>query len=389
MITNQNENETSSNFDLKKAVYSYLTQWKWFVLSCAICLGVAYAMLRYTTPKYAAVAKIMLLTESDGASAAGEAFSDLSIFSDREEAKVDDEIQVIKSRSFLRSIVKKLGLNVQFFTKGRIYETELYKHEVPIDVNFIASDSIINKTNFSFNIEVLSNTAFNYRINEDDSPKKIAFGKQIQTYFGGIVITPKHIKKGENIRVSITSMEYLAESLKFRINVSPTNKSSKVLNISIKDSKIEKAKDILNALIEEYNRSTIEKKTVKSKNTADFIDQRIALITKDLISVDDSIVHFKTGHKVTDISSEAGQYLNASAINEQQLDASRIQLNQLNYMKESLGDENSSFTPIPSNLGMGDPAISSLSVNYNELVAKRERLLKNAGAKNPKMLRIL
>lgn len=386
MLSNQNEissSDTSTGFNIKKVVFTYLKQWKWFVLSCLICVGITYAKLRYTTPQYAAVAKIMLLDESEGTSASN-AFSDLSIFADGDEAKVEDEIQVIKSRSFLRNIVNKLNLNIQFFTKGRVYDTELYKYNSPVDISFIASDSIISRTNFSFNIEIVSNTEFNYRIHEEDSPKRVAFGQEIQTFFGGMIITPIKVKKGNTIRVKITPVEYLAESLKSRINVAPTGKASKVVNISMKDPIVEKAKDILNTLIDEYNRSTIEKQNTRSTNRADFIDKRIELIAKDLGSVDDSIVYFKTGNKVTDVTSEAGQFLSSNALNEQQLDASRMQLRQLNYMKESLGDGGgNTYNSIPSNLGMGDPAISSLSANYNELIAKRDNFLKDAGANNP------
>ena len=113
MIDNQNEVSSvnkASNFNLKKTISSYIKHWKWFALSAIICLGIAYAKLRYTTPKYAAVAKIMLMDESTG-----DAFGDLSMFSDREDSKIDDEIQVIKSRNFLRNIVNKLNLNILNF----------------------------------------------------------------------------------------------------------------------------------------------------------------------------------------------------------------------------------------------------------------------------------
>ncbi len=386
LIDNRNLSDNTSEgfkFDLKKMLSVYIKQWKWFALSCIICLSLAYINLRYTTPQYIAVAKIMLLDDRDDSASA---LKDLSLFSEKEDAMVEDEIQVIQSRSFLRNIVKRLHLNINYFVKGRVNESELYKNS-PIVINFIEADSIINNTSFNFYTEILSSTDFNFRIGEEDAPKKYTFGETIPTFFGGIIITPKDKNLegyvGNNIRVRITPLESLAESLKNRISIYPTGKSSKVIEVSITDPVIQKAKDIVNTLIDEYNISTIEKKNEISKNTANFINERVELIASDLVNVDDSIVKFKTGNKVTDVASEAGQFLNSSALNEQQLDASRMQLNQLSYMKDALGDASGKYDAIPSNLGLGDAAITELSSRYNQLLERRRTLLKSAGEQNP------
>ncbi|MFI1743942.1 GumC family protein [Thalassobellus sediminis] len=379
-------NNNSEDFNLKRTLSVYFKKWKWFVLSIIICFAISYAYLRYTTPQYLAVAKIKLLDNKDSSSGA---FNDLSLFSENEDAKVEDEIQVIKSRSFLRNVIKELGLNIQYFIKGRVYESEIYKN-APIAVNFIESDSVINNTSFNFYTQIISSTDFYYRINVDDEPKKYVFGETIPTFFGGMIITPttnaidKNI--GNDIRVNLKKIDVLAESLKSRISISPTGKSSKVIEVSLTDPVIEKAKDIVNTLIDEYNISTIKRKNEISKKTADFISDRVDLIALDLVSVDSSIVNFKTSNKVTDVASEAGQFLNSSALNGQQLDAAKTQLSQLNFMNQSLGEEN--LESIPSNLGMGDASISGLSIRYNELLERRKTLLNSAGEQNPVVIEL-
>ncbi|WP_341214652.1 polysaccharide biosynthesis tyrosine autokinase [uncultured Wocania sp.] len=392
MTSNQNNllnNSEDFNFNLKKTLSVYLKQWKWFALSLLICFGLTYLSLRYTTPKYLATAKIMLLDDKDNSSAG--ALKDLSIFSEKEDAMVEDEIEVIKSRSFLRNIVKELNLNVRYYAKGRVYESELYK-STPVVVNFIESDSIINNTNFNFYVEILSATDFNYRTNEDGAAKKYTFGETISTSFGGIIITPKNQNiensVGSNIRINIIKAESLAESLKDRISIEPIKKSSKVVQVSLVDPVIEKAKDIVNTLIHEYNDFTIKKKNEISDSTSLFIDRRIRMVARNLINVDDSIVGFKTSNKITDVVSEAGQFLNSSVANEQQIDATKMQLSQLNFVKETLGDETGKYSSIPSNLGAGDPAISALSARYNQLLERRRALLKSAGEQNPIVLNL-
>jgi len=386
MITNNNKitNEIDSEgFNFKKTISVYLKQWKWFVASILIFLFSAFIYLRYTAPQYAAYSKIMVLSEADESSGVG-AFKDLSIFAEKDEAAVEDEMQVIASRSFMQNIVKGLHLNIQYFTRGRIYESELYK-SAPITIDFIASDSIINNTSYNFFIDILSETDFNYRVLEDDDPKKITFGEKIETSFEGMIITPKTNVKdyiGKSIRVKLTPVEFVSDQLKSKISIVPFSKSSKVLIISTTDPVKSKAVEIVDFLIEQYNISTLEKKNLKSINTAKLIDERVELIAEDLVSVDSSIVRFKTGNKITDVASEAGLFMSSSAQNEQQLDAASTQIRLLNSVNESLNNDDS-YEAIPSNLGSGDPSISALSLKYNDLIQRRNSLLENgAGRKN-------
>ncbi|MFH4969050.1 polysaccharide biosynthesis tyrosine autokinase [Gaetbulibacter sp. M240] len=390
MTNNHNEvssNNMDSSFDLKKTLFYYLNKWPWFILSVALCITSAFFILRYTTPQYLVRAKLMLVEDKDNSTAG--ILKDISLFSDKEGATVDDEIEVIKSRSFLRSIVDQLNLNISFYTQGRIYESELYRSS-PIVVNFIAPDSIVNKTRSSFYIDIESKTNFKYYLNVDSQPKSYTFGETIPTDFGGIIITPKNegiaASIGRTIRVALTPVESLAEELKNNLSIIPADKSSKVLLLSLKYPVISKAEDILNTLMDEYNKFTIENKNEISRNTADFINKRVELIAEDLVNVDDSIVKFKTGNKITDVSSEAGQFLNSSALNQQQLDVAKTQLNQLSYMDQSLDVDQYDF--IPSNLGMGDPSITQLSSKYNELLERRKTLMKSAGEQNPVVLEL-
>ncbi|ALJ04018.1 hypothetical protein APS56_02100 [Pseudalgibacter alginicilyticus] len=391
-MLNQNNSNNSiepitEGFNLKQTIATYLKHWKWFVLSGVICICFAYFKIRYTIPEYVAYAKIMLLDENDGT--ANSVFKDLSLFSENEEAKVDDEIQAILSREFLKSLVKKLKLNVTYYSKGRINETELYKSE-PINISFIASDSIIDQTNFNFFVDILSDTEFNYRLLEDGESKTYKFGEIIPTFFGEMIITPKIENIGNSnsntIRVRLSSVLSIAESLKNRIAIYPSGQSSKVLTISLQDPLVDKAKTIINTLIVEYNKETINQKNIRSKKTADFINERVELIASDLVNVDDSIVRFKTGNKITDVTSEAGQFLASSAQNEEQLNVSRTQKNILDYVDESLAIDSGSYEPI--NVSIGDPSLDALSLRYNEVLSQRQNLLKSAGEKNATVLEL-
>ncbi|WP_198513459.1 GumC family protein [Confluentibacter lentus] len=376
--------------NLKKILFTYIRQWKWFVFSCILCVLAAFVYLRYTPQQYSAQAKIMFVDEGSSSGASNEILKDLRRFSEPDVTTTEDQIEALRSRKVMEAVIRKLSLNIQYSSKGKIHETPLYKNS-PIKINFTVADSIVENSKFSFSINILSETTFDFEVENDQKEIvsiKSAFGKNLATPMGDIIILPTadNISKliGQTIYVKIVPVSELAEFYKNEILVGQTVEFSKVIDLSIKDVVLSRSKDILNTLIEEYNRISIEEKNQKSVNAANFINERINLISRDLSSVDDKIENFKTGNRLTDITSEASLYLNSSSQTEEEISRAKSQLNLVNYMKNYVDDASSSFEPIPSNVGLSDESINSVTSRYNDLLRERNALLKGSTKeKNP------
>ncbi|WP_396601115.1 GumC family protein [Algibacter sp. R77976] len=389
MDTINSVNPTDS-LDLKKEIGAYLKQWIWFVLSCLICITLAFFYLRYTTPEYNATAKIMLMGKDAGSNPAGQVLSDMGLTSNTDVESIEDEIEILKSRKLMKGVVKNLKLNQQFFSKGRFHHTQFFPiTRSPIKVNFIEPDSVIYASNFSFNVQITSETSFNFiynsRLTGEEVSEKMFFGRNVPTPISDIIITPniENLSNlvGQTIYVQINSIDKIAERYRSKIRISPASDGSKVINFSLDDPSSNRAIAVINNLIAEYNRVSIEEKNTISNNTADFINKRIDLIATDLSKVDDEIESFKTGNKLTDISSEANIYLESNAQTEQQLATNRTEFNKINFMKNQINDD--SFARIPSNIGLSDGSVNSIAIRYNELLDNRDRLLKSSNEKNP------
>jgi tyrosine-protein kinase Etk/Wzc len=384
MRNTQTFSETSESLNLRDTIASYIRHWLWFGISCVFCIAVAFVYLRYATPLYGAYAKIMLVDDKN-ATPANALLKDLELLSEAESKKVEDEIQVMKSRKLMENVVERLKLNIQFFTEGRVHDIEVFP-KPPIKVNFIEADSIIKSSKFAFNIKIISETAFEYSIDEKEVSKKYYFGENIPTLLGDIVIIPaiKNIENnaGQKIKVLIHPVKKVAELYKERVSITPVEALSKVIVIRLEDANKIKAQRIIDTLIDEYNKNSIEQKNAESKATADFINERIDLIATDLSNVDSNAERFKTGNRLTDITSEADIYLNTGSDNERQLIQSSTDLSMVNYMNNYLKNQDS-FEPIPSNIGLSDPSISNISSKYNELILQRNQLLKSSNEQNP------
>ena len=128
----QNSQEESIN--LREQLESYLRYWPWFIFSVIIALVLASLYLRYSQNQYKAVATILVRDDRKGTyQSEMSAFDELGILNAKN--SVDNEIEVIKSRSVLQAAIKKLNFNVTYFTEGRVKTIELYE-DCPIEANF-------------------------------------------------------------------------------------------------------------------------------------------------------------------------------------------------------------------------------------------------------------
>ena len=106
---------SNENIDLVELIGNYTKHWKWFLFSVLVLIAMAYVYLRYATPEYVAQAKI-LVVDDDNSSSGIDLFSELNLAGGSN--KVEDEIQIINSRSNFMEVVKELGINIKVMALG-------------------------------------------------------------------------------------------------------------------------------------------------------------------------------------------------------------------------------------------------------------------------------
>ena len=370
------------DFDFKTVLRQYTKHKIWFLAFILTFVCSAYLYTRYTTPTYLSQTKIKILDEKTGATGAT-AFKELNLFSGAEN-NVEDEIEVLGSRSNFLELVKSLGINKRIYHLGDIKKSELYDNP-PFKINTLASDSIIFSKNSNFFITIKSKTQFEFRENNSDLNTEYAFGKTIVSELGNIIFTPsENITNfiGEKFEINFEKLSKTAQDYRNKISIVKADKFSNVLTILIQDPVKKKSIDVLNTLVSIYNRNAVLDKKEIANKTSSFINERINLIYSNLSQVDSSAQNFKTSRGLTDISSQANINLNIGAANQQELANLQNQLNIASSMKDYVDDQKG-FELLPSNIGLSDPSITNITSKYNQLVQERNRLLKSSNEKNP------
>ena len=377
-ITPSNQN----HFSLKEEVEKYIRHWKWFVLGIFIALLSAFLYLRYSIPHYKAVATILVKDDRKGNMASElSAFSDLGLMGNMK-SNVDNEIEVVKSRTLIESTVKDLELNVSYFSQGRVKWEELYQNS-PVKMIVSSSEGYASKSHF-YRVEKASDTTFSIFDASNTKIGTFKYGAYFKIDNVSVVVLinkPEFVKLEYNIGIKITPISQVTESFKNRLSVATLSKNTSVIELSIVDPVKEKAEDFLNTLVENYNKDAIEDKKYISENTSKFIEQRLNIISEELQDVEMNKEAYKKTNKITDVVSEAGLYLeNASDFERMQMD----NVTQLKVVETMMNYVNSSNTEvlIPVNIITQDQGAAALIADYNELVLQKNKLLKTAGSKN-------
>jgi tyrosine-protein kinase Etk/Wzc len=395
-ISNENQNE---DFNLRDTLERYLNNWQWFVLAVCLSITIAYVYLRYTTPQYQASTTILVKDEKKGGMLSElSAFADLGLGSGLK-SNVDNEIEILKSRTLVERTVKKLGLNVVMVQKGNVISSELYMN-TPIEVNFINPKPVFYTDKILFEFAELTPDSFELKseLAAGDSPlllhpkKEFRYGEIITTRNGDLIITKSADKSNKfkdkegAISISVRSLDVVVASYLKRLKVTSISKTSSVVEISIVDPVIKRAEAFLDNLIQIYNEDAAMDKSYISENTSKFVANRLLLITQELDGVEKDVERFKTSNKLTDIETEAKLFIEGSSEYNKKRVEMEIQLNMVSSMLDFI-KKSTNADLMPANIISGNDA-SGLMDSYNQLVLERNRILKSATVENPTVIKL-
>ena len=386
-----NSTNPEEDFNLRDEIKLYLRYWPWFLLSAIICLFGGYLYLRYTTPIYSTSATIIIKDENKkGGSADLSAFSDMGLFTGMATNSIKNEIGILKSRRLMKNVGEYLHLNIRTFAEGTVRTTELYETK-PFNIQLIRYDEKELEGAKIFKIQVLDSVRYIISNSALDYSQKVPFGEPLELPFGKFILTPNlgldQDEIEEPILLHFGNIEPIAENYRNRLQVNLIDDNSTLIKLNLEDPVRKKAEDILNRLVYQYNLEAIEDKNQVSLNTAEFIEERLAIISEELDSVETGKQEFKTENHLTNIEEESKLFIeNASEFRKQKLEV-ETQLELVKSMMDYL-QNNDNNGLLPANLGFNEAGLVSAIDNYNGIVLERNRILAGSTEINPVVVRL-
>lgn len=364
----------------------FVPKWYWFAISLFITLTIAVLYLLSTPPIYTRTAAILVKdnSKSSSSTSAMNDFSDLGIF--KSNTNINNELLTLKSPTLMTEVVNRLGLNETFTIRKGLKNVDLYKVS-PVTITFC--DKI--EVPLSFTIKFSSKEAFaisELEISGEDIGETLSaqMGDSIQTSAGIMIVSPTQeftdVFIGTSIRYVRGSVRAAVDTYSNALVAELGNEDATIINLSINDTSIRKAEDILNTLIEVYNENWIRDKNQIAVSTSQFISDRLGVIESELGHVDENISSYKSEHLLPDVQAASSLYMAQSAENNKELSTLNNQLSTAQYIRRELNTKQLDQT-LPANSGIVSANIETQISEYNNLVLDRNRLIANSSEKNP------
>ena len=395
---------SEEQIDFQALLFKYIIHWPWFVGAVIVCLISAYIYLYVATPVYNISATVLIKDDKKGGSSNNVAGLDELGLSGliTSSQSIDNEIEVLRSKTLVKEVVNYLNLYVTYQDDDQIPSKELYKTS-PVQVNMTPQEAEKLKTKVVIEMVLHPQGSLDVNVKMED--------KEIQKHFEKLpAILPTNqgtlsffqttdsisSKKNEEVGSPVQDMRHITATISQPMNVArrycenlsiePTSKTTSVVTVSLKNSSLQRGQDFINQLLEMYNRNTNNDKNEIAQKTAEFIDERIGIISKELGSTEADLETFKRDAGITDLSSDAQIALTGNAEYEKKQVENRTQISLVEDLKKYLG--HNEYEILPSNVGLKDITLAAQIDRYNEMLIERKRLLRTSTENNPAIINL-
>ncbi|MET3114760.1 tyrosine-protein kinase Etk/Wzc [Pedobacter sp. CG_S7] len=348
---------------------------KWYYLLASVVLSIicGYFFIYLTAPSYSASASIKL---DEKKSELSELINIKNIY-DRT-SKSESEKLIIYSRNVLTKAIIALDYKTSYFSNEHYYLTDLYPQK-PITIQVIKIPK--GKThNTLFKFEAINHEAYklSYTFEHFERTSQHKFGKTItMNGFEFRIFAPKNDRKLPQTVYYFRFNE--VNDLLTKINKSlkiDDNQNTNILSLTFTAANPYFARDILNSILQEYQKFDRSQRSVSIKQTSLYIDtllQNMSLVLKKS-AID--IQQFKASNQMLNVSTNAESLTNRLTSLETEKHNLTIQNLFTTALRKVLERNHNLNTPNFDLQGVEDQQLIMLLNKFNLLIDKKTESLK-------------
>ncbi len=383
-------NKTEINeeaFDLTGLLLDYLNHWKWFVLSVVLLVVGAYFYIATIVPVYRVNASLYLYKdEAQTGAAALDPDSPLLTM----KSFIDEtELEILKSRNNVIDIVDSLNMAYSYWSKGNFRDIPIYENNaIEVRLDSVALRNLTSPIELAvsngasdgkYNIE--AKTSFN-GAKEEKNIENVKLPCKIELSQGTVTLSRvSHVPTLEGTeKIYIRNPRDVAARIASALSISFADKSSTIVRISFLTNLGREGVDVINTLVDLYNRQIIEDKNRSAMQTEAFILERLVMINDELRDVEQRLQDYRQTHNIADLNAQLTTSLATKTSSESQLadvDAQRQIIGSI----ESAVAKADEYTVLPS--VTSDNALNSVIESYNRKVNQLNRMMETQTADNP------
>lgn len=284
------------SLDLDKLKSIFLKSLPVIILIIIIAISISTIAIRYTKPLFESSSVLQIDIKSEAKVLGFKSFDD-------DINNLASEIEIIKSRLFLRRVAETLNFDVSYYRYGDILYEERYNSSPFTVLPVYVSSSLQNQ---SIDLDILDQNT--YRL------KYLAGANEVSdTYnFGDTIITPDlkinvQLNDAYNAGIdnryffTINSKESVVSYINRSLTVEPIDFKAKTISVSFQDFHRQKAQDIVNAVDTLYLYYTQVEKNKANKQKIDFLNEQLSQTEEKLNELENYFEDFTIDNKTTNL----------------------------------------------------------------------------------------
>jgi capsular exopolysaccharide synthesis family protein len=175
--------------------------------------------------------------------------------------------------------------------------------------------------------------------------------------------------------ISWIPVKQAAQVMENKLSVDVLDKKTSIIKLEILSENLKRGQDILNAVYREFELSYLEEKNAISEKTASFINDRLAVVSNELSGVEGNLENYRGNNEIVNVTSQSAlSFENESDVSKSITDI-MVQQGVVKMIQDYFNNVDTKGKKlVPSSLGINDPTLASLIVNYNEVQLQKERM---------------
>ncbi|TDE11605.1 GumC family protein [Dyadobacter psychrotolerans] len=376
------ESGSTVNHTLTQTIRRLISLWPWLILSQIFSLLASFIYLRYSTPRYEITSTILVKDDTKGTDL-GEAAILENLGLAPGKSNVDNEVEILKSRTLIESVVSDLQLYISYFVSGNIKTAEIYDKS-PVILHLIDPKSDqIKRTEVTYKITVKANDQFT--LTDKVHTWNQSFGDTFLLPTGEATLRKTIYKPDpENTySIKISGFESTVSEYSRRLSISATNKQVSIISLRLTDILPRKGEALLKKLTENYLSTSITDKNRIADSTIAFIDQNLHLVSLELKDIEEKIESFRRKNHITDMAEQSRLLLANSSLYDKEKLQVNLELDMISSLQAFIKKNPNGI--IPSSIVLQSSDFTLLTDKYNTVQLSRDKAGYNFTGQHPAM----
>lgn len=384
----ENKGPVEDVMDTTGLLLDYLANWKWFVLSVVLCAIGAYFYIATIVPTYQVNASIYLNNESTQSK---EAFAlnpenpllNMKNFID------ETELEILKSRNNVIKIVDSLRMAYSYWRVGNLRDIPMYNDRaIDAEMDSIALNDLENPITITVSnsskegkYDIEATTVFN-EIEENKKLDAVDLPCTVDLTCGSVTISRvEQVPELEGTqKVIVRNPRSVAQKLSNSLNIEFAEKAPTIVRISYNTPIPREGTDVINTLVDFYNRQIIADKNASALQTEAFILDRLVMINDELRDVEQRLQDYRQAHNISDLQQQVSTNLATTKSTQNQLAEIEAEASIINDIENTIRKANN-YDPLPA--VTTNTTLNQVIVKYNQKISRLTRMLETSTPDNP------